>query len=147
CLDSTRSGLRRKLLSAVKGGQSFELGDFGFQLADAGGEVGDGDVFLAVAAGKLFDFDFQRRVFLPFEVKLGFQTGDALRPLLEVVVGALEDGVDDIHVVGAFFEAVTEEVAEEAAKEPRDECDEDGFGLDWMRWGDSAGLSAVGKDM
>jgi len=109
--------------------------------------VGDGDVFLAVAAGKLFDFDFQGGVFLPFEVKLGFQTGDALRPLLEVVVGALEDGVDDIHVVGAFFEAVTEEVAEEAAKERRDEGDEDGFGHDWMRWGDSAGLSAVGKDM
>jgi len=44
--------------------------------------VGDGDVFLAVAAGKLFDFDFERRVFLSFEVQLGFQTGDALRPLL-----------------------------------------------------------------
>ena len=112
---------------------AFEVGEFGFELVDARVELGDGDIFLAVAALELFNFELQRGVFVLFAVQFGFQFGDAFTPMLEVKVGALEDGADDINVVGALFEPVTEKVAEEGAEDCGDERNEDGFGHAFRR--------------
>lgn len=122
---------RTRALSGVIG--AFQEGELGFKLVDAGVQLSDGDVLFGVTALELFDFELEGGIFHALAVEFLLQAGDTVRPIFEVEVRAFEDGIDDVNIVGALFEAEAEEVAEETTHQGGNQGNEDIFGHAEMR--------------